>query len=101
MRGSAMSLTDLIQSRDDADAVGQAMLLAQVLMDGPPESGPRTFCYTSPKPVENANNRSEPFGAGFGVRGVGVVSVKGRLYPGVLKYVPDIAAQSAPPKPLH
>jgi len=81
-----MSLTDLIQSGEDANAVGQAMLLAQALMDGPPEAGPRTYCYTTPRSV---NSKSEPFGARFGVRGVGVISADRRLHAAILQYSSD------------
>jgi hypothetical protein len=70
--------------------VGQAMLLAQALMDGPPEAGPRTFCYTAPRYAESfENGKLEPFGAKFGVRGVGVVSADQRLHAAILQYSPD------------
>lgn len=82
-----MSLSDLVQSREDASEVGHAMLLAQALIDGPPEAGPRTFCYATTAQADSVDNRkSIPFGARFGVRGVGVIAVDSRLHAAILQY---------------
>ncbi|WP_348263911.1 hypothetical protein P8935_05080 [Telmatobacter sp. DSM 110680] len=80
-----MSLIDLIQTSDDASAVAHALMLAQALLDGPPDFGPRSFCYSSPHRGEISDYPSMPFGARFGVMGVGIVDEGTGLIPAVLK----------------
>ena len=94
-----MSLIRFAQSRDDAAAVGQAMLLAQALLDGPPGFGPQTFAYSSPlRHNDAAPRRPEPFGAAFGIGGVGVFADRGSLRPVILQYSPQ---DSFEPRMLH
>jgi hypothetical protein len=93
-----MSIIDLIQGQDDADAVGQAMLLAQALMDGPREAGPRSFCYSGPPFLKSIDRRAQPFGAQFGVRGVGVVAANGFLRAAILRSSPAGSFSQTPLK---
>jgi hypothetical protein len=79
-----MSLSDLVRSADDASAVGHAMLLAQALLDGPQDFGPRSFCYTTAVREDSYRN-VPPYGAAFGVGGVGVVRIGSRLHAAILE----------------
>lgn len=93
-----MSLTDLVRGKDDAHAVGHAMLLAQALLDGPRGESPRSFCYTTP-PLEKApSSYWKPYGSHYGVAGVGVAMHDGRLRTAIL----DMASASkGETLPLH
>jgi len=99
-----MSLTHLVSSEGDASAVGHAMLLAQVLLDGPPEIGFRTFCYTTTPPTETSRATSPPpWGSNYNIAGVGVVHDEGRLHTAILEMasVPTTTIERLAKSRLH
>lgn len=68
-----MSLIEFAQSREDAAAVGQAMLLAQALLNGSHKGRPPKLAYAGQSIESLRENEKRPFGVEFGVLGVGVV----------------------------